>query len=105
MDEAKLSAVIEAVVKELLAAGVVAAAPGQPAAPPPPPAPVAVGIASTVVSAVSVGPALIIDLPDPTTPDQRYAPRVKNPKDAEGSVSYTHLLVFATSARSNSRPL
>lgn len=94
MDEAKLSAVIEAVVKELLAAGVVASAPGQPAAPLPP-APVIVAPTLTAVSAVSAGPVLTIDLPDPTTPDRRYAPQVKNPKDAEG----LQALIASTTAR------
>ena len=93
MNEAQLSAVIEAVVKELLAAGVVAAQPSAgPAAPPPAPAPAQVTVSAPVNGAAR---DLIIDLPDPTVPELRYAPGVTHPKDAEG----LRALIAATTAR------
>ena len=88
MDDAKLAAIVEAVVKELLAAGAIAA-PATSAAPPaitPP-------VAATAIPAS--GPALAIDLPDPTTPAMRYAPGVRQPSDPEG----LNALIAATTAR------
>jgi len=106
MDDAKLGAVIEAVVKELLAAGVVTPAYTTAPAPLPPPTTPAITVAPlTDVRDSDFVPVqdkvqdkvhdLVIDLPEPTTPERRYAPGVANPKDPEGLQS----LVAATTAR------
>lgn len=88
MDEAKLAAIVEAVVKELLAAGAIAAPAPAPALPS--------GAAPVTAPAIPTsGPALTIDLPDPTTPAARYAPGVKHPADPEG----LRALIAATTAR------
>ncbi len=113
MDDSTLAAVIEAVVRELKAAGVVngALAAPPPVAPPilPPvsaPAPAAVspsepqvagrGCDDLAASGV-VGRArdLVIDLPDPTTPERRSAPGVKHPANPDG----LRALMEATTAR------
>ena len=88
MDDAKLAAIVEAVVKELLAAGAMA---------PPvnPPAPPVVAPPVMAPAAADPGPTLTIDLPDPTTTAVRYAPRVKNPADPPGLAA----LIAATTAR------
>lgn len=88
MDDAKLAAIVEAVVKELLAAGAIAA-PGTSAAPP--------AIAPPVAAAPipTSGSALTIDLPDPTTSERRYAPGVRQPADPDG----LRALIAATTAR------
>ena len=102
MDEARFSALVGAVVKELLAAGVVtgiAAAPEVPA----PATPVAPAAPVAPVAAAGTPPAapngrsdsLIIDLPDPTEPALRYAPRVRQPQDGAG----LEALVASTTAR------
>lgn len=94
MDEAKFSALVEAVVKELLAAGVVAgpsaAAPVQPAAPAD-----AVLAPQPGVAPAGKSQSLVIDLPDPTEPARRYAPGVRAPQDAAG----LQALVASTTAR------
>lgn len=87
MNDAQLAAIVEAVVKELVAAGAVKTNTPAPMESPmqsAPPAP-------------AVGPHadLRIDLPDPTAPELRYKPRVKNPKDAAG----LQALVASTTAR------
>lgn len=94
MDESQINAIIEAVIKELGAAKA-APAPAQPA-------PVSAGItAPSVDSAPRPKPqfssleSLTIDLPDPTTPEHRYKPRVKNPKDPEALKA----LIASTTAR------
>jgi ethanolamine ammonia-lyase small subunit len=87
MDDVKLAAIVEAVVKELLAAGAISA----PATSPAP-------VAQQPVAASAIptsGPALTIDLPDPTTPAARYAPGVKQPSDPDG----LRALIAATTAR------
>jgi ethanolamine ammonia-lyase small subunit len=90
MTDAQLAAIVEAVVKELVAAGAVktpAAAPvaaAQPAAP-----------ASQPAGAGAAHPGLRIDLPDPVAPELRYKPRVKHPKDPAG----LQALIAATTAR------
>ena len=82
MNDAQLNAIVDAVVKELLATPA-ASAPAATASP----APAAI---STPVPAATLQPAappatsdLTIDLPDPTVPAQRYQPRVKHPRDLE----------------------
>ncbi len=88
MDDAKLAAIVEAVVKELLATGAIGASADAAMTPADTPAPVA------PLPAVG-GPVLTIDLPDPTAPAARYAPGVKQPADPEG----LRALIAATTAR------
>jgi ethanolamine ammonia-lyase small subunit len=87
MDDAKVAAIVEAVVKELLTAGAVATPAGstglEPASLSPP------------TATPAPGSALTIDLPDPTAAEQRYAPRVKNSTDPEG----LRALIASTTAR------
>ena len=94
MDDAKLAAIVDAIVRELQSTGAV-----KPSGPDS-----AVSVSSTLSapSAVPVKPRtatstanLSIDLPDPTLPEFRYKPRVKNPKDANG----VKALVESTTAR------
>ena len=97
MDDAKLAAIVDAIVRELKSSGAVlsngsASDNGS--------APLSTSLPSP--SAVPVKPrpaastgALTIDLPDPTRPDLRTKPGVKNPKDADG----LRALVDSTSAR------
>ena len=96
MDETKLAAIVDVVVRELKAAGVV-----QPASSSTP-QPASVSQASAPSSVVPVKPRsstfggdLSIDLPDPTTPEARMKPNVSNPKDAAG----VRALMASTSAR------
>lgn len=86
MDDAQLNAIIEAVVKEL---GALKSAP--PASEEAVPAPKA----STSAAATPSVASLNIDLPDPTLPEHRYKPRVKNPKDSEAIKA----LIASTTAR------
>lgn len=88
MDDAKLAAIVEAVVKELLAAGALAA-------PESSPTPLAAAQPAVALTRPTSGPALVVDLPDPTTAAARYAPRVKNPADPDG----LRALIAATTAR------
>jgi ethanolamine ammonia-lyase small subunit len=100
MDDAKINAIIEAVVKELMAAKAQSAAPAPSplavyAAPapapaayiPPPPPPVTSTPAPRPVQAAapaqSNGHGLTIDLPDPASPQYRTKAGVMNPKDPE----------------------
>ena len=94
MDEAKINAIVEAVVKELMAArrqppvvspqsSVGGAQPATVEVRPP---------ASNLPSSTS---SLTIDLPDPILPEYRYKPRVKNPKDPEALKA----LIASTTAR------
>jgi ethanolamine ammonia-lyase small subunit len=98
MDDAKLNEIVDAVARQLVAAGAVSSALPRPDPvipvpqttarqgnqPAPAPAPQQ-SLASTLLPLTSNSPAssasLTIDLPDPTTNDLRYKPRVKNPKD------------------------
>jgi ethanolamine ammonia-lyase small subunit len=96
MDDTKLAAIVEAVVRELKAAGVV-----QPASSSTP-QPASVSQVSAPSSVVPVKPRsstfngdLNIDLPDPTTPEARLKPYVDHPKDAAG----VRALMASTSAR------
>jgi ethanolamine ammonia-lyase small subunit len=104
MDDAKINAIIEAVVKELLAAKAIspATAPVMPASAPAPvvaaPAPAWQAPAPAAQSnghSQPNGRGLTIDLPDPTTPEFRYKPAVKNAKDPEA----LEALVASTTAR------
>ena len=95
MDDAKLAAIVDAIVRELQATGAVKT----------PDAGNGSSAVSSTLSAPSAVPAkprtatstanLSIDLPDPTLPEFRYKPRVKNPKDANG----VKALVESTTAR------
>ena len=93
MDDAKLAAIVDAIVHELQASGAVKSAASDSTA--------AAPVSSTLPapSAVPVKPReasnLQIDLPDPTLPEYRYLPRVQNPKDASG----LRALMNSTTAR------
>jgi ethanolamine ammonia-lyase small subunit len=97
MDDAKLAAIVDAIVRELKSSGAVRS---NGSAPDNGSTPVSTTLSSP--SAVPVKPrpatsagALTIDLPDPTRPDLRSKPGIRNPKDAEG----LRALVDSTSAR------
>ena len=94
MDEAQIAAIVEAVVRELTAAAGSAAVRAVPA-PPVPPAEVLAPPAAPLAAAGPAPSELVIDLPDPTTPDQRYRPGVRNPRDPEA----LRALVASTTAR------
>jgi ethanolamine ammonia-lyase small subunit len=87
MDDAKLNAIVEAVVKELLAQPAVIG--GQPSGVSAPPAP------APASGPRPPTPDLMVDLPDPTLPEYRYQPRVKNPGDPEALKA----LMASTTAR------
>jgi ethanolamine ammonia-lyase small subunit len=96
MDDAKLAAIVDAIVRELQASGAVKASASDSVAP--------ASSSSTLSSpsAVPVKPRaatstanLNIDLPDPTANEERYKPRVRNPKDAQG----LRALMASTTAR------
>src|SRR5262245_54452510 len=94
MDDAKLNAIVDAIVRELKASGAVKTSASDSAAP---------ASVSTTLSSPSTVPvkpragtsagSLTIDLPDPTL--TRTTPRVKNPKDAQG----LNALMASTTAR------
>ncbi|RPJ23227.1 MAG: ethanolamine ammonia-lyase subunit EutC [Chloroflexi bacterium] len=96
MDDAKLAAIVDAIVRELQQSGAVRTRASDSGSAP---------VASTTYSAPSAVPVqsrtatstanLSIDLPDPTLPEYRYKPRVKSPKDGEG----VKALVASTTAR------
>ena len=96
MDDAKLAAIVDAIVRELQASGAVKTSVSDSAAP---------VTTSTTLSSSSAVPVkertatstanLSIDLPDPTLDEYRYKPRIKNPKDANG----VKALVESTTAR------
>ncbi len=96
MDDAKLAAIVDAIVRELKASGAVKTSGSDSGVSAP------VSTASSSASAVPVKPRtaistanLTIDLPDPVLPEFRYKPRVKNPKDANG----VKALIESTTAR------
>ena len=98
MDDAKLAAIVDAIVRELKESGAVKSSPVSLADP----APASDSQALTPPSVVTVnirpatsGGNLNIDLPDPTLTEFRNKPRIKNPKDAQG----LNALMAATSAR------
>jgi len=96
MNDAKLNEIVDAIVRELKASGAVKTSASDSAAPAP------VSTTLSAPSAIPVQPraqshasSLTIDLPDPTLPQSRYLPRVKNPKDAQGLKA----LMASTTAR------
>ncbi|HSL44541.1 MAG TPA: ethanolamine ammonia-lyase subunit EutC [Anaerolineales bacterium] len=96
MDDAKLAAIVDAIVRELQASGAVKTNGSNNSA-----APVSISSISAP-SAVPFRPhtgtsvsSLNIDLPDPTLPQSRYMSRVKNPKDGQGLKA----LMASTTAR------
>jgi ethanolamine ammonia-lyase small subunit len=97
MDDAKLAAIVDAIVRELQSSGAV-----KPSASDSSSAPASVSSTLSAPSAVPVKSraatstaGLSIDLPDPTLPDLRTKARVKHPKDADG----LRALIDSTSAR------
>lgn len=84
MDEATINAIVEAVFKELRAANPAPVAGSAASVPGPQPPPAAAPAAS-----------LTIDLPDPTTPEHRYKPRVKNARNPDALPA----LIASTTAR------
>ena len=98
MDDNKLNAIVDAIVRELKASGAVKSAGSDSAAP----ASVSSASSSASASAVPVKPRtatstanLTIDLPDPTLDQFRYKSRVKNPKDPNG----VKAMIESTTAR------
>ena len=96
MDDAKLAAIVDAIVRELKASGAVKSAGSDSGTA------VSVSPASSPASVVPVQARtgtftanLSIDLPDPTLDQFRYKPRVKNPKDPNG----VKALIESTTAR------
>ncbi len=82
MDDAKLNEIVEAVVRQLVAVGAVSSPAPKPEALQAAPPPAASQPAPAVTQAAPASYAnLVIDLPDPTTAELRYKPRVNNPKD------------------------
>lgn len=81
MDDSQIAALVDAVLRELRAAGAVPA-PSRPAA-------------SQTASIAAVSGDLVIDLADPTTPAARAIPGVANPRDPEA----LRALMAATTAR------
>jgi hypothetical protein len=85
MDDAKLAAIVDAIVRELQATGAVKTNGSDSAAPTSVSSTLSAPSAVPVKSRTATSTAnLSIDLPDPTLPEFRYKPRVKNPKDANG---------------------
>ena len=98
MDDAKLAAIVDAIVRELKESGAVKQVPASSRDF----APASVPQTITPPSVVPVnsrpstsGSNLNIDLPDPTLPEFRNKPRIKNPKDVQG----LNALMASTSAR------
>jgi ethanolamine ammonia-lyase small subunit len=94
MDDAKLNAIVDAIVRELQASGAVKSSGSNLAAS----APAAMSLSSPSAGPVKPRAAtstanITIDLPDPTL--SRTTPRVKNPKDADG----LRALMASTTAR------
>ena len=95
MDDTKLNEIVDAIVRELKAAGAVKSAPDSPA-------PASVSFTSSSATAVPVQARtatstanVSIDLPDPVLPEHRYKMRVKNPRDANG----VKAMIESTTAR------
>jgi len=94
MDDAKLNAIVDAIVRELQASGAVKTSGPDSAAP----APVSATFVSPSAVPTKPRPAtstanVAVDLPDPTL--SRTTPRVKNPKDSDG----LRALMASTTAR------
>lgn len=97
MDDSQINAIVEAVVKELTAARAVASAP--PASPSDAASPVSAtpqpASAPKPPAAAGTSSSLVVDLSDPTVPEHRYKPRVKNPRDPNALPA----LIASTTAR------
>jgi ethanolamine ammonia-lyase small subunit len=96
MDDTKLNAIVDAIVRELKASGAVKTSASDSGAP------ASVSTTLSSPSAVPVKPrpatstgSLNIDLPDPTLNESRYLPRVKNPKDLQA----LRAMIASTTAR------
>ncbi len=97
MDDTKLAEIVDAIVRELQASGAVKTSASDSSGEP---ASVSTTLASPSAVPVKAHTAtstanLTVDLPDPTLPEFRYKPRVKNPRDARG----VKALVESTTAR------
>src|SRR5678816_796519 len=102
MDDAKLAAIVDAIVRELQTSGAVKPSLSDSTGP------ASVSMTLSSPSAVPAKPRtatstsnLSIDLPDPTLDEHRYKPRVKNPKDANGVkalVESTTCLLYTSDA-------
>jgi ethanolamine ammonia-lyase small subunit len=97
MDDAKLAAIVDAIVRELQSSGAVkpsasGSTDGSATVSSTTSAPSAVPVKTRTATSTA---SLSIDLPDPTTNDIRYRARVKNPKDAQG----LRALMASTTAR------
>jgi ethanolamine ammonia-lyase small subunit len=92
MDDAKINAIVEAVVKELMAARTPSEAASQQ---PPVSSPQPSGGSAATAGAKPNPADLTIDLPEPTLPEHRYQPRVKSPRDPEALKA----LIASTTAR------
>ena len=92
MDDAQLNAIIDAVVKELIAAQAIA--PARPAAPVAASSP-----ASRPAAPATLPGGLTIDLPDPALPEYRYLPRVQRAKNPDALPP----LIASTTARIGGR--
>jgi ethanolamine ammonia-lyase small subunit len=97
MDDTQLNAIVDAIVRELQASGAVKAERSEAA-----PASVSASLFAPSTAPYKSRPqslreasSLSIDLPDPTLPEHRYRPRVKNPKDAES----VKAMIASTTAR------
>lgn len=96
MDDAKLAAIVDAIVRELKASGAVRtngsnavdSASVSTSQPPSSAVPVKPRTATSTAN-------LTIDLPDPTLNEHRYKARIRNPKDADG----VRALIESTTAR------
>ena len=109
MDDAKLAAIVDAIVRELKESGAVkpdviarSEATKQSLVLPPDLSPASASTTLSSPSAIPTKPQfsnshsnLSIDLPDPTLPEFRNKPRIRNPKDAQG----LNALMASTSAR------
>ena len=97
MDDAKLAAIVDAIVRELKESGAVkpAASASEFQAAPASQTSSPSSVVPVKPRASGTGLNLSIDLPDPTTPQARITPRVKNPKDANG----LRALMASTTAR------
>ena len=98
MDDAKLAAIVDVIIRELKESGAVKSPPVSLADPAPAPVSQPLSSASFVpvnTRTATFGGNLNIDLPDPTLPEFRNKPRIRNPKDAQG----LNALMASTSAR------
>jgi ethanolamine ammonia-lyase small subunit len=95
MDDARIAQIVDAVVRQLAAAGSSSIPPPSPTTEPSN-QPAALPNQSPAPAAASGShPDVVVDLPDPTTPEWRYKARVKNPKDPQALKE----LIASTTAR------